>query len=71
MFIALCSLSFNLDFHVEDALGSRRNSYVQMCRCCQSARLRMNAAETWRLEVQFDRESSVCGDSFMQSGDAD
>ncbi|KAF3562320.1 hypothetical protein DY000_02017101 [Brassica cretica] len=25
--------------------------------------------ETWGLEVQFDRESSVCEDSFMQSGD--
>ncbi|KAF3562422.1 hypothetical protein DY000_02012954 [Brassica cretica] len=26
--------------------------------------------ETWGLEVQFDRESSVCEDSFIQSGDA-
>ncbi|KAG2312620.1 hypothetical protein Bca52824_024177 [Brassica carinata] len=34
----------SLEMFPEDALGSRRNSYVQMCRCCQSARLRMNAA---------------------------
>uniref|UniRef100_A0A0D3E5I8 Uncharacterized protein n=1 Tax=Brassica oleracea var. oleracea TaxID=109376 RepID=A0A0D3E5I8_BRAOL len=27
--------------------------------------------ETWGLEVQFDRQSSVCEDAFMQSGDAD
>ncbi|CAF1760006.1 BnaC09g31100D [Brassica napus] len=35
-------------------------------RVFDSYRLR---TETWGLEVQFDRESSVCEDSFMQSGD--
>ncbi|CAN7044788.1 unnamed protein product [Brassica oleracea var. botrytis] len=45
-----------------------RFSRAPICtrRVFDSYRLR---TETWGLEVQFDRESSVCEDSFMLSGD--